>query len=91
MPDARPDDEQCRRSMFGILCALLAIAVSLLWLLNLSAGLIEIPDNLPFVGNIDEAFAAWTIIACLRYLGIDIFRFLPMGNRSQNNPIEDAE
>jgi hypothetical protein len=33
--------------------------IGLLYLLNLGAGIIEfIPDNLPFVGNVDEASIA---------------------------------
>ena len=46
------------------------------YLLNPTWGVIElIPDNIPFVGNIDEATAAAVLIACLRYFGFDLTRF----------------
>ena len=52
--------------------------ISLLYLLNIGAGFIElIPDNIPVIGNLDEAAAAILLISYLRYLGIDILSFLP--------------
>lgn len=54
--------------------------ISLLYLLNPTAGFFEIlPDNLPGVGNIDEAGATALLLACLAYYGIDATRFF--GNR----------
>ncbi|MFC2173401.1 DUF1232 domain-containing protein [Acidobacteriota bacterium] len=58
--------------MKGILVFLLAIA-SVLYLLNIGAGVFEIiPDNIPFVGNLDEAGAIALLIMCLRYFGFDV-------------------
>ncbi|MFA6244949.1 MAG: hypothetical protein WC655_28660 [Candidatus Hydrogenedentales bacterium] len=51
------------------------VALSVLYLLNFSMGFLELPDNLPFVGNIDEAVATSVLIAALRYLGIDVLPF----------------
>ncbi len=52
--------------------------LSVLYLLNPTAGVFEIlPDNLPFIGNLDEAAAVALLLMCLRYFGIelpDIFR-----------------
>lgn len=52
--------------------------LSVLYLLNPGAGIFEIlPDNLPLVGNLDEAAAVALLLMCLRYYGIelpDIFR-----------------
>lgn len=46
---------------------------SAIYLLNPSAGFLElIPDNLPVVGNLDEAAAAALVISCLAYFGVDI-------------------
>jgi hypothetical protein len=46
---------------------------SLLYILNPGAGIFElIPDNIPFLGNLDEATAVMILLACLRYFGIDI-------------------
>jgi len=44
-----------------------------LYLVNPGAGVFEfIPDNLPFIGNLDEAGAAFLVIAALRYFGLDL-------------------
>ena len=44
-----------------------------MYLLNIGAGFIElIPDNIPLVGNLDEAGAAALLIMCLSYFGIDL-------------------
>ncbi|MEN8134573.1 MAG: hypothetical protein ABFS18_03425 [Thermodesulfobacteriota bacterium] len=55
--------------------------ISLLYLLNIGAGFIElIPDNIPVVGNLDEATAALLLVNYLRYLGYDILSYFK--NRS---------
>ena len=47
--------------------------LSLLYLFNPTAGVFElIPDNIPGIGNLDEATAVLLLISCLRYFGIDI-------------------
>jgi hypothetical protein len=51
--------------------------VSALYLLNISFGVAEfIPDNLPILGNLDEAAATALLINCLAYFGVDIGHFL---------------
>lgn len=51
---------------FGI--SILAFT-SFIYLLNPTAGIFElIPDNIPFVGNIDEGFAAFILYSCIEYL-----------------------
>ena len=46
---------------------------SAFYLLNPGAGIFEIvPDNVPIVGNLDEAAAAALLLACLRYFGYDL-------------------
>ncbi len=53
------------------LMILLGLA-SLLYLLNLSVGFVELlPDNLPVAGNMDEAAAAWLLLFVLGYFGVD--------------------
>lgn len=56
--------------LLGLFCAI--------YLLNPTAGIFEIiPDNLPIIGNLDEAAAVAGLLMCLRYFGIelpDIFR-----------------
>ena len=47
--------------------------LSALYILNPTAGLFEIiPDNIPFVGNLDEAAAVALLLMCLKYFGIDL-------------------
>ena len=59
--------------------------VSLIYMINPTAGILElIPDNIPFVGNIDEAGAAGVFISCLRYFGIDVCRILPLGSMAND-------
>ncbi len=49
--------------LLGLIC--------LIYLLNPGAGIFElIPDNLPLIGNLDEAAAAATLLMCLKYFGI---------------------
>jgi 4-hydroxybenzoate polyprenyltransferase len=44
-----------------------------LYILNPTAGVFEIiPDNLPLVGNLDEAAAVALLLMCLKYFGIDL-------------------
>ena len=47
--------------------------LSLVYIINPGAGIFElIPDNIPFVGNLDEATAVFILLSCLRYFGIDV-------------------
>lgn len=46
---------------------------SIIYILNPGAGIFElIPDNLPLVGNLDEAAAVALLLMSLRYFGIDL-------------------
>jgi len=46
--------------------------ISLLYLLNPTAGIFEfIPDNMPFVGNLDEGVATTLLLMCLGYFGLN--------------------
>ncbi len=47
--------------------------LSVIYLLNPGAGIFElIPDNLPFVGNLDDAAALALLVMCLQYFGINL-------------------
>lgn len=52
--------------------AVIGLIVSVIYLANLSAGFIEIPDNLPVVGNLDEVFFSGVLFASLAQLGFEI-------------------
>ncbi|MDA3903336.1 MAG: DUF1232 domain-containing protein [Desulfuromusa sp.] len=46
---------------------------SLIYLLNPTAGFFElIPDNIPLIGNLDEAAAVTLLLMCLRDFGYDL-------------------
>lgn len=68
--------------MKGFFVAMIALFCGF-YLLNPTWGFIEvIPDNVPFLGNLDEATAAAVLIACLRYFGYDLTRFWSRKPRS---------
>ncbi len=47
--------------------------LSALYLLNVGAGIVElIPDNIPIIGNLDEAAATMLLLNCLAYFGLDL-------------------
>ncbi|GMV90802.1 MAG: hypothetical protein AMXMBFR82_05800 [Candidatus Hydrogenedentota bacterium] len=68
--------------------AVLGILVSTFWLLNFTFGVVELPDNMPFVGNLDEAAAAAVLFSCLRYLGFDVLPFGRRGKKSNDDVID---
>jgi len=65
-----------KRTLLHHVLALGFGALSLLYLVNPTAGIIEmIPDNIPVVGNLDEAGATLLLINVLAFYGIDLNRF----------------
>ncbi len=57
------------RSCAGTLFALAAVSVGVVYILNPGAGVLElIPDNLPGIGNLDEAGAAALLVLGLQHL-----------------------
>jgi len=55
------------------LLVILAGVLSLLYILNPGAGIFElIPDNIPVIGNLDEATAVLVLLSCFRYFNIDL-------------------
>lgn len=54
---------------FKIVGYLAGIAMALVYILNPGSGVIELlPDNLPGIGNLDEAAMTALLIACVRAL-----------------------
>jgi hypothetical protein len=60
-----------RSGCVGTVLALIGAGLSILFLANPTFGIVEIPDNLPFVGNIDEVVVSGILFACLSRLGIN--------------------
>lgn len=64
------------KSKAKIILSIIGVIISSLYLLNITFGIAEfLPDNLPFVGNIDEVFVSGVFYSCLRYLGLDLMPF----------------
>ncbi len=64
--------------IFKGICVFTTGLVATLYLANIGAGVIElIPDNIPIIGNLDEAAATLLLINCLAYFGLDLRRFFP--------------
>lgn len=61
--------------------AVIGLVVSILYLANLTFGILEIPDNLPIIGNLDEVFFSGVLFTSLARFGIH----LPFGNRPSQN------
>ena len=70
-----PNEPKEPRPLGKVFAALLGAFLSGLYLLNLSMGILEIPDNLPLVGNLDEVAVSAFFFGCLSYLGIDLVPF----------------
>jgi hypothetical protein len=57
----------------GKLLAIAGVVISCLYLANLGGGfLVEIPDVIPGVGNLDEVFFTTVLLASLAKLGISV-------------------
>jgi uncharacterized membrane protein YkvA (DUF1232 family) len=57
--------------------AIFLILLCIVYVLNPTAGVFELlPDNIPFLGNVDEVLAVSLIIAASRYLKYGTFRLI---------------
>ena len=64
-------------SQFKDVLVFLVGLLSFIYLLNPTCGVFElIPDNLPLVGNLDEAGATMLLLYAFRYFGYDIINVL---------------
>ena len=74
--------------MKSLIVAILGL-LSILYIINPTAGIFElIPDNLPFVGNLDELAASTLLLSCLSYFGIDMFNIF---KKDKSNTVIDNE
>lgn len=89
-PPPDPPPAPPPRTLGKSLVALGLGALSLVYLLNPGAGIIDlIPDNLPILGNLDEAAATLLLLNCLAYFGLDLRNL--MGRRSPRDPVQEAK
>ncbi|MBT9548135.1 MAG: DUF1232 domain-containing protein [Candidatus Sericytochromatia bacterium] len=81
-PPPKPVKKTLKNVWFGGLGLL-----SLLYILNPGAGIFElIPDNLPLLGNLDEATAVALLLASLRYYGVDLTGWVPWFKSGKTPP-----
>jgi hypothetical protein len=84
------EDGKGKRSVVGSILVGLFGALGVVYLINPTAGFLElIPDNLPVVGNLDEAAAMMLVISCLAYFGIDLGGLF--GRKPKKDDIIDVE
>jgi hypothetical protein len=77
-----------RQSLKSLLIAGLGVLAGL-YLVNPGAGIFElIPDNLPVIGNLDEAGAVVLLLNSLSYFGIDLWHLFPRGGPRRGRPPE---
>ncbi len=82
-PPQRTTGKNIRMLVLGI--------VSTLYLANPSLGIFElIPDNLPGVGNIDEALATVLLLRVMAYFGIYVGG-LGKKNKEEEGPVIDID
>jgi uncharacterized membrane protein YkvA (DUF1232 family) len=67
------------------LLVIVVAIIAVLYMINPTLGVFElIPDNLPVVGNIDEAAATAIILGALRYFNIDLARLFGRRDDQEN-------
>lgn len=75
-----PPESGINKTVKGLLVVIIG-AIAALYLLNPTAGIVEfLPDNIPVIGNLDEAGATAILISCLAYFGIDLTQFIKRKN-----------
>lgn len=74
-PQVLPEPAPVPRHPLRALWVGLVTLVSFVYLLNFTFGVVELPDNLPIVGNMDEAAAALLFFSGMRYFGVDLTLF----------------
>jgi uncharacterized membrane protein YkvA (DUF1232 family) len=66
------------------------IAAGSAYMINPTAGIFELlPDNLPVVGNLDEAAVVFIMFAAMRYLGMRLPEFIEKWARTPRLPSGD--
>lgn len=72
------------RNLFKDMVVLGLGALAVVYLANPTAGFFElIPDNIPLIGNLDEAAAVVILLNTLRYYGVDLIN---IHRRDENQP-----
>lgn len=89
--ETTPGEVEEKRNVFSSLLVGLLGAFSAVYLFNPTAGFFEfIPDNIPVIGNLDEAAAAGILISCLAYFGMDVGGIFGR-KKKENSDVIDVE
>lgn len=65
-----PQEDPKRAGCIGSIISAMGFFLGSLYILNPTGGVIElIPDNIPLIGNLDEAGATTIVVLSLQYLG----------------------
>lgn len=88
-PHIEPPENGERGAVNSVIVGVVGI-ISAVYLFNPTAGIIElIPDNIPVIGNLDEAAAAAMLISCLAYFGLDLGRLF--GKARKKDPKSSSQ
>jgi len=80
-PQVIPNQVGSRNFVKSVLVIVIGI-ISTIYIFNPTAGLLELlPDNLPLIGNLDEAAAVALLLSCFAYFGIDLRPFASFFSR----------
>lgn len=72
--------------------AAIGLILGVIYIINPTAGVFELlPDNIPFVGNLDEAGAVWIILCCLREFGVDLTSMFRKAQKSSEKIPKERE
>ncbi len=64
--------------------------MSLIYLVNPTAGIFELlPDNIPFLGNLDEFGATMILLNSLKYFGFDIMKIFTGDKKSDKGVVTE--
>jgi hypothetical protein len=92
VPHPSPVSPKEKRSLINSILVGFVGVISAVYIFNPTAGFIElIPDNIPIIGNLDEAAAAALLISALAYFGIDIGRLFGKASGVEKRPKGDLK
>jgi uncharacterized membrane protein YkvA (DUF1232 family) len=80
------------RPIWAKIVAWATIAAGTVYMINPTAGFVEmLPDNLPIVGNLDEAAVVFIMFSAMRYLGMRLPEFIEKFARVPKLPAGDQD
>ena len=88
----RPPILPPEQPLWAKIVAWATIAAGSVYMINPTLGVFElVPDNLPVVGNLDEAAVVFIMFAAMRYLGLRLPEFIEKYARVPKLPSGDSD